>query len=37
MPFDFSTHDPKDKYWCTSEHKWMVRNQMEWFLEQVRL
>ncbi|KAE9574263.1 hypothetical protein CGMCC3_g9641 [Colletotrichum fructicola] len=34
MPFDFSTHDPKDKYWCTSEHKWMVRNQMEWFLEQ---
>ncbi|KAF5495038.1 Heat shock 70 kDa protein 12A [Colletotrichum siamense] len=33
-PFKFGVHDPKDKYWCTNEHKWKARDQMEWFLEQ---
>ncbi|KAJ0357859.1 hypothetical protein COL154_009698 [Colletotrichum chrysophilum] len=33
-PFKFGVHDPKDKYWCTSEHNWKARNQMKWFLEQ---
>ncbi|KAF4813316.1 Heat shock 70 kDa protein 12A [Colletotrichum tropicale] len=33
-PFNFGVHDPQDKYWCTSEHKWKARNQMKWFLEQ---